>query len=202
MLTELKHLSLPDLDVVEKGLKAPLFQEQFVPVSTIAEKLLDSDVTANLANGTPLPCIDEPFFYSDFFLSAVCTYISQGKSPLYKSAAFRENARQFAQTFGLDKTTYPRSRNGVYQGAQTYNYYETPNLIAELSQVEPPDEKTIRILMHGRFNGIPHSGYIETLLFVRDLFKNSPNNIEIWLGIDTDEATSKRGQKTFYRSSI
>jgi|SRR3972149_8698167 len=149
---------------------------------------LPEDVCKNLATGEQLTVSNRPFFYHEAFLEQVLNHVIENRQGPFSSEAFRENARQFLQTFKLVKRpiVYPPKPSRLFWG-----YYDPSFMRVE--EIPPPDFKKQRVFVHGRFNGVPHPGYLETLTLLRDMNRKA----EIWLGIDSDVLTINMGQVPF-----
>ena len=168
--------------------------------------LISTEVSENLTKGRPIRSNLlngqlTPYFYPDYMIVAVAGYcLSQ--PTLYSSDSFRENIRQYFQTFNLpDDLPVIKKKTSHKDRTPLIKKGFTSRRFVNLEDVEPPDEK-LRILMHGRFNGFPPPAVLETVLLIK---KELPG-YEFYLGIDDDTSSIKLGQTLFmdvqFRASL
>ncbi|MCA9379008.1 hypothetical protein KC640_01135 [Candidatus Dojkabacteria bacterium] len=136
-------------------------------------RLIDEKLRINLASGTPIDFNPqaEHFCYSVEEALLFLNYIldSDELLPIYATEAFRQNIRYYLETFIIP---------GLWRRQQQTRFeFVTPASEREAADLPPC------ILMHGRFNGVPHSGYISSLLYAKRLYPGLP----VTLAVETDE---------------
>lgn len=180
--------------------------ESRLPIAEAGPLLISTEIRENLIKGLPIQSNLRngrltPYLYPDNMIGAVTGYCLSQKT-LYSSDSFRENIRQYFQTFRLpDNLPITQKKTSHKDRVPLIRKGFTSKKFVDLEDVEPPDEK-LRILMHGRFNGFPPPAVLETVL----LMKKELPEYEFYLGIDDDTSSIKLSQTPFmdvqFRASL
>jgi len=162
---------------------------------------LPEDVIVNLTEGKQLPVSRKPFLYHAAFIADVLDFVVWNEVGPFANPAFRENTRQFIETFKPKGRTLvsPRVPNRLFWG----EYHPS---FMKVEEIPPPDFRRKRIFFHGRFNGVPHPGYLETLLLLKKMAMDSNQQAELWIGVESDSLSINEGQVLFadpmFRASL